>query len=126
MHDHVRLIHVLPFIASLLFGSEARSRGAEQPASTLDEGQKILVDLVLERRAETVWGALDDLERRVLDELGLEQGRIGVRYDLIVVPRQDQGRNVEFLQVLGMIRLGERLDAEVRRRNARTHPLKPE
>jgi len=57
--------------------------------------------------------ALVDLERRVLHEFGLERGRVGVGHDLIIIPRQDQGRHVEFLQVLGLIRFGKRLDAEV-------------
>ena len=85
----------------------------------LEEGQQILVDLVLERRAQAVRGALVDLQHRVLDELGLKQAGVGERHDLVVVALDDQRRDVDLLQVLGLIRLGERLDAEIRGRETR-------
>jgi hypothetical protein len=39
--------------------------------------------MVLERRAETVWGALVDLQDRALDEPGLEQAGVAERNDLV-------------------------------------------
>src|SRR5271170_860108 len=94
--------------------------------SPLDECEQILVDLVLVDRTHAVRSTLINLQGRALDEFGLKQGCIGIRHDLIVVALQDQGRDVEFLQVLGLIRLGERLDAEVRRRKAGHYSLEPE
>src|SRR5260370_8530127 len=78
----------------------------------VDESEQIGIHLVLERRAQTVRGALVDLQSRAFDELGLEQAGVGERHDLIVVALHDEGRHVDLLQVLGLIRLGEHLDPE--------------
>lgn len=69
---------------------------------------------MLMRRAQAVRCTLVDLERRVLDDLGREQGRIGDWHDLIVVAMQDQSRHVKFLEILCEVRLGECFDAKVR------------
>ena len=82
-------IAILPsiFIVFVLIGLFLVSR--------LDEREQILVDLVLVRRAHAVRRALVDLQRRVLDDLGREQGRGADRHDLVVVAVQDQRRHVE-------------------------------
>jgi hypothetical protein len=51
---------------------------------------------------------------------------VGEWHDLVVVALHDERRYVVLLQVLGLIRLGERLDAEVCGREARHHSLQPE
>ena len=71
----------------------------------LDEGQQFLVDLILERCAHAVRRTLDNFQRCVFDDLGRKQRRVGIRYNLIVVAMKHQGRHVNFLQVLGQIRL---------------------
>ena len=75
--------------------------------------KQIGAHLVLVCRAQAVRGALVNLQGRALDELGLELAGVGERHDLVVVALNDERRYVELLQVLGLIRLGERLDAEV-------------
>jgi hypothetical protein len=67
---------------------------------SLEERKQIRVDLVFMRRAQAVRRALVDVERRVLNDLGREQGRVAYRHDLIVVSMQDQGRNVECFRSL--------------------------
>ncbi len=108
-------------------GLQAHSFASSLPDRLrLEEREQILVDLVLEGRAHAVRRALVDLQRGALDDLGREQGRGADRHDLVVVAVQDQGRHVEFLEILGQVRLGKRLDAEVRGREAGHHPLEPE
>ena len=47
----------------------------------LRERKKVGIDLVLLRRAHTVWRALVDLQLRVLDQLDGQQGGVGDRND---------------------------------------------
>src|SRR5690242_11441680 len=58
------------------------------------EGQQVLVDLVLEGRAHAVRRARVDLQRRALDDLGREPGRGADGHDLVVVAVQDERRHV--------------------------------
>ena len=90
-------------------------RGLGSPTRFLafDEREQISAHIVLVRRAQTMRGALIDLQNCAFDELGLEQASVGERHDLVVVALNDQGRHVELLQVLGLVSFGERLDAEV-------------
>ena len=67
-----------------------------------------------------------DLQGGPLDDLRREQSRGADRHDLIVVAVQDQRRHVELLEILGEIRLGERLDAVEDGLDVRQHPLQPE
>src|SRR6266851_10387782 len=90
------------------------------------ELEQVLVEAVLERRGQAVRGALVELQDRALDELVLEQARVSVRHDLVVGPLHDERRYVELLQVLGLIGLGERLDAEVGAGEANHLALQPE
>src|SRR6202041_2012405 len=69
--------------------------------------------------------ALVYLELRLRDEFRLQRPCIGERHNLIIVTLNDQRRDVHALQVLRLIRLGERLDAKVGRRESRHHPLQP-
>ena len=57
--------------------------------SRLDEGDQILVDHVLVRRAQAVRGALVDLQLRALDDLRGQQGGVRDGDNLIVVAVQD-------------------------------------
>ena len=70
--------------------------------------------------------SLGSIEGCALDELGLEQAGVGERHDLVVVALNDERRYVELLQVLGLIGLGERLDAKICGGKARHHSLHPE
>jgi hypothetical protein len=54
-----------------------------------DEREQILVDLILVRRTHAMREAFVDFQRRTLDALGREQGRVGDRNDLIVVAMKD-------------------------------------
>jgi hypothetical protein len=92
----------------------------------LQEGEQVGADLVLVSCAQAVRGAVVDFQGRALDELGLEQARGGERHDLVVVALHDERRYVELLQIVCLIRLGERLDAEVGGREACHHALQPE
>ena len=81
--------------------------------SALDEREKVGVELLLVGDHEAMRRARIDLQLGVLDDLRGEQRRVGDRHDLVVVAVEDQGRNVEPLQILGQIGLRERLDAVV-------------
>src|SRR5882762_10080543 len=94
--------------------------------SSLNEGEQILVHLVLVRRASAVRGALLHFEHRPLNDLGRKQRRVRDRNDLIVVAMHHQGRHVELLEVLREVRLREGLDAAKDRIDAREHSLVPE
>src|SRR5271167_2410776 len=98
----------------------------ENVGSLLDEREQVLVDLILVDRTHAMRSTFVDLQGRALDELGLEQGRVGVGYDLIVVALQDQSRDVKLLKVFSLIRFRKRLDAEVGGREARHLTLEPE
>ena len=62
---------------------------------------------------QAVRRACVDLERGVLDHLRRAVPADRDRHDLVVVAVDDQRRDVELLQVLGEVGLGERLDAIV-------------
>jgi hypothetical protein len=47
----------------------------DEVGSGFQEGQQVLVALVLERRTQTVRSALGDLQSRALDELGFGASR---------------------------------------------------
>src|SRR6266487_4192415 len=100
-----------------------RRRGGR---SSLDEGEQVRVDLILQRRAHAVGRARIDLQLRVLDDLGRKHGGRADRHDLVVIAVKDQGRDVELLEIFGQIRLGEGLDAEVGGGEAGQHSLEPE
>jgi len=74
-------------------------------ASGLDELQEILVYLVRKRGAHAMWSAFVDFEHRVFDNLTGRRSRIRNRPNLIIVAVEDQGRNIDLLEVLGQIRL---------------------
>ncbi len=75
--------------------------GMRRGRSSLDEGEQVLVYLVLPCGAHAVWAALVDLQFHVFDDLGGKHDRGADWQDLIVVAVENQGRHVEFLQVLG-------------------------
>ncbi len=52
-----------------------------------------------------------DLQGCALDDLRGEQGRVSDRHNLVVVAVDDQGRNIEPLEVFRLVRLGEGPDA---------------
>src|SRR5262249_52041970 len=61
-----------------------------------------------------------------LDQLCGGECRRGIRYDLIVIAVDDERRDVDLLQVLCEVGLGEDLDAVVRVLGARLHTEEPE
>lgn len=77
------------------------------------------------RVGQAVGAACIDLQGRVLDEFRGGQSRSADRYNLVVVTMNDKCRYVELLEVLGKIRLGERLDAIERVLVTGPHPLQP-
>src|SRR5919109_1964020 len=111
-----------PLLSSSI--GETSVTGAKELAP--EEGQQVGVDLLLMRGREAVrrarivdfLGALDEprrLHRRVLDG-----------NDLVVLPVHDQGRDIDLLEVLGKIGLGEGLDAFVGVLKAGLHAPQPE
>jgi hypothetical protein len=63
------------------------------------------------RGGEAVGRTRIDLEGGARDDLGREHSCVGNGYKLVVLPVDDQGGDVEPLQVFGEIGLGEGLDA---------------
>src|SRR5947209_4933320 len=89
----------------------AERRFAALPRLGPQEGQEVGVELILVRAGEAVGRSRIDFQSCVLDNLGREKGRVGNGHNLVVVAVDDQGWNVELLQIFGEIRLGEDLDA---------------
>ncbi len=90
------------------------------------EGQQVGIELLLVREGQAVGRPRIDLQGRVLDELGGEQGRVSDRHDLVVVSVDDQGRNVERLEVFRLVCLGEGFDAVEGAFEADGHRPQPE
>jgi len=61
-----------------------------------------------------------------LDELGRLPGRVFDRDDLVILTVQHERRYVEFLEIRGEIRLGERLDALIGVLRSGLHTPEPE
>ena len=77
----------------------AEPRDAALPSLGPQEGQQVGVELLLVCAGEAVGRARIDLQGGVLDNLRGEEGRGADRHDLVVVAMEDQGRNVELLEV---------------------------
>src|ERR1700754_2871475 len=58
----------------------------------LEEGQQILIDQLLVRRAQSMRGAIVDPQLCLFDKLGLESTGVADRNDLIVVALNDERR----------------------------------
>jgi len=91
-----------------------------------EEGQQVFVELPLVRGHQAMGCARIDLQGGVLDEPGGEQGRVGNGHDLVIIAMDDQGGDVEALEVFGLVRLGEGLDAVVGRFETDLHRPQPE
>src|SRR5215475_5473976 len=78
------------------------------------------------RCREAVWCARIVDYRRAPDELGRLPRRVLDGNDLVVLAVHDQGRNIDLLEVLGEIGLGEGLDALVGVLETRLHAPEPE
>jgi len=92
----------------------------------LQEGQQVGVELILVRAGEAVGRTWIDLESRVLDDLGGEQGRGTDGHNLVVVAVNDQGRNIEPLAIFGAIGLRESLNAVLRAFETNGHRPAPD
>jgi|ERR1035438_2624651 hypothetical protein len=79
--------------------------------SGVEECQQVGIGLVLVSLGQAMWCACIDLESCVIDEFRRGESSGADRHDLVVVAVYDEGRHVEFLEVLGEVGLGERLDA---------------
>src|SRR5205809_2132032 len=91
-----------------------------------EEGQQVSVDLILMRGSEAVRRARIVDFLRALDEPGRFPRRVLDGNDLVVPTVHDQGRNIDLLQVLGEIGLGEGLDALVGVLETGLHAPEPE
>src|SRR5262245_54525045 len=102
-----------------------RSRDTSIDSSS-DEREQVGVDPFLVRRRQAVRraGVVDFL--CALDELRRFLRRVLDRNDLVVLSVQNQSRNVEFLEVLGEVGLGKRLDALIGVLRASLHAPEPE
>src|SRR5580700_7224171 len=101
------------------------TRSRRRGSLRLKEREQLRVDLILERGAHPVRRSRNYFQYRSFDKFGLQQGRIGVRYDLIVVALHDERRDIELREVFGLIGFGEGLDAIVDSLNPTLHPGKP-
>jgi len=87
----------------------------------LQEREQVFIELLLVRDCEAVGRAWIYLQGRAPDEFGREQGRVGNGHDLVIITTDDQGRNVAALEVVGLLGLGEGLDAVVGRLETNLH-----
>src|ERR1035437_7873135 len=94
--------------------------------SGLEECQQVGIELLLVSLGQAMGCARINLQSRVLDEFRRGKTSGADRHDLVVVAVHDEGGHVEFLEVLGEVRLGECLDAVKRVLMARLHTLEPE
>src|SRR3989442_9283270 len=101
-------------------------RGHRLARRGLEKGEQIGVELVFVRGGKAVRRPLVDLELCALDELRLEKSRVGDRHDLVVVALDDQSWNVELLEVISLVGLGECLNAVVCGFEANRHGPQPE
>ena len=76
-------------------------------------------------RRHAVRKALVGLQRAVLQQLGRQRRRIGIRHDLVVVAVHHQHRHGDLLQVFGEVGLREGDDAVVVGLRAAHHALTP-
>src|SRR6266513_2356300 len=104
----------------------AEPRDAALPGLGPQEGQQVGVDLILMRGREAVRCAWIVDFLRALDEPGRFLRRVLDGYDLVVLTVHDQGRDIELLEVLGEISLGEGLDAFIGVLEAGLHAPDPE
>src|SRR3954465_498835 len=88
-------------------------RGRRTGSSALEEGEQVGVDDLGLCRGHPVREALIGLELTLLQQLQRKRRGIRVGDDLVVVAVHDQHWDVDLLQVLGEVGLGERLDAIV-------------
>src|ERR1035437_4590358 len=93
--------------------------------SGLEECQQVGIELLLVSLGQAMGCACIDLQSRVFDEFRRGKSRGADRHDLFVVALNDHRLYVEFLEVFGEVRLGERLDAVKRVLMAGLHTLDP-
>ena len=96
------------------------------PRLGFQEGQQVGVDLILMRGREAVRRARIVDFLRAFYELGRFPRRVLDWNDLVVLTVQDQGRDIELLEVLGEIGLREGFDAFVGVLEAGLHAPEPE
>src|SRR5260370_28368698 len=77
--------------------------------SVLDESEEVGIDLVLLGLADAVGSLRVDLQSRVLHQLGGHESRGADRHDLVIIAMQDQGRDVDLLEIGGVVDLGKLL-----------------
>ncbi len=104
----------------------AEPRDAALPRLGPQEGQQVGVDLILMRGREAVRCARIVDFLRALDEPGRFLRRVLDGNDLVALTVHDQGRDIELLEVLGEVGLGEGLDAFVGVLEAGLHAPEPE
>src|ERR1022692_1786561 len=124
-------VMVVPFSGGQVAPSRVPAGLHTRPASSgsgLDEVEQVGVEGVLVGGgvSEAVRGPGVDLQGRVLDDLRRQEGRGTDGHDLVVVAVDDQGRDVDLLEVFGEVGLGEGLDAVVRALHADAHAHQPE
>src|SRR6185369_1589467 len=104
----------------------ASSPARASPELALDERQQVRVELIAMRCHQAVRCARIHLQGRTLEQFGRQPSSVVDRHDLIIVAVEDQHRNVDLLQVLVEVALGELLDAVVSALEASLHALQPE
>src|ERR1039457_6686374 len=124
-------VMVVPFSGGQVAPSRVPAGLHTRPASSgsgLDEVEQVGVEGVLVGGgvSEAVRGPGVDLQGRVLDDLRRQEGRGTDGHDLVVVAVDDQGRDVDLLEVFGEVGLGEGIDAVVRALHADAHAHQPE
>src|ERR1039458_2062439 len=98
----------------------------ERIPSGLDEGQQIGVDRLGLSDRHAVRESGVGLQCPVLHELRGKNRGVLIGDDLVVLSVHEQRRNVDLLQIIGEVSLGELLDAVVGRLDARLHAEAPE
>src|SRR5260370_18390997 len=94
--------------------------------SALEECQQMPIHPIRMRGGQAVRRSRNGLQLRVLDDLYGQPPRILKRNNLICVTLDNQHRHLDLLEVLGLVRLRERLDAVIRPDDRGLHSQAPE
>jgi hypothetical protein len=100
--------------------------GHEYSPLCLEEREQIRVDLVLVGGAQPVRCAGIDLELCLRRDLHRRLGLGADRHNLVVVAVDEERRHGHLLEILGLVRLGEHLNAVEDAFETGLHPLEPE
>src|SRR5579859_1876809 len=110
------------------FSTVALSRSGDLRAllDLSQELQQFLINLVFQRRTETMWRSRINFQRRALHDFRRKHCRSSDWHNLVVISMDDECRHVELSEVFSVVGFRECLDALVGGLVSAQHSLQPE